>query len=202
VACGKLGVITVVLNPANSPGQTIAAVQHVSAKSIILGTVIEPPYREPRSNSAHFEKLIEAATSMPSLQHVFKIGDFLEDSVHGASTVKDFSDLFNPCDTAKNSFSLPEHISCDTILNLQFTSGTTAAPKAVSLTHKNVLNNARQIGWQMGFTPSDVICCPFPMFHCSGLVVGFLASFVHGTIHLRCTNYSGQAAHAATELKR
>lgn len=33
----------------------------------------------------------------------------------------------------------------------------------------------------MHLTPEDVICCPPPLFHCFGLVLGFLASFTHGS---------------------
>lgn len=33
----------------------------------------------------------------------------------------------------------------------------------------------------MQLTPSDIICCPPPLFHCFGLVLGFLASFTHGS---------------------
>lgn len=33
----------------------------------------------------------------------------------------------------------------------------------------------------MHLTRSDIICCPPPLFHCFGLVLGFLASFTHGS---------------------
>lgn len=33
----------------------------------------------------------------------------------------------------------------------------------------------------MRLTPTDVVCCPPPLFHCFGLVIGFLASFSHGS---------------------
>jgi acyl-CoA synthetase (AMP-forming)/AMP-acid ligase II len=33
----------------------------------------------------------------------------------------------------------------------------------------------------MRLTPEDVVCCPPPMFHCFGLVMGFLASYFHGS---------------------
>jgi len=33
----------------------------------------------------------------------------------------------------------------------------------------------------MRLTPDDVVCCPPPLFHCFGLVMGFLASFCHGS---------------------
>lgn len=32
----------------------------------------------------------------------------------------------------------------------------------------------------MGLTPSSTICCPPPLFHCFGLVLGFLAALAHG----------------------
>jgi acyl-CoA synthetase (AMP-forming)/AMP-acid ligase II len=51
------------------------------------------------------------------------------------------------------------------------------------LTHEssNLLNNARFVGDAMHLSPSDIICCPPPLFHCFGLVLGFLASFTHGS---------------------
>ena len=33
----------------------------------------------------------------------------------------------------------------------------------------------------MRLTTKDVVCCPPPLFHCFGLVMGFLASFCHGS---------------------
>ncbi|OAP55000.1 hypothetical protein AYL99_10700 [Fonsecaea erecta] len=72
-------------------------------------------------------------------------------------------------------------VRCNDVLNLQFTSGTTGAPKAAMLTHKNLINNARLVGTNMHLNSSDIICCPPPLFHCFGLVMGFLASITHGS---------------------
>ncbi|KAH8201501.1 hypothetical protein TruAng_004349 [Truncatella angustata] len=66
------------------------------------------------------------------------------------------------------------------VCNLQFTSGTTGLPKAAMLTHHNVVNNSRFIGDRMRLTPDDVLCCPPPLFHCFGLVLGLMAVLTHG----------------------
>ncbi|KAG5745151.1 hypothetical protein H9Q69_010298 [Fusarium xylarioides] len=66
------------------------------------------------------------------------------------------------------------------VVNLQFTSGTTGLPKAAMLTHHNLVNNSRFIGDRMRLGPSDILCCPPPLFHCFGLVLGLLAVVTHG----------------------
>ncbi|GAO14910.1 hypothetical protein UVI_02007480 [Ustilaginoidea virens] len=66
------------------------------------------------------------------------------------------------------------------VVNLQFTSGTTGLPKAAMLTHHNLVNNSRFIGDRMRLTSKDILCCPPPMFHCFGLVLGLLATVTHG----------------------
>lgn len=48
------------------------------------------------------------------------------------------------------------------------------------LTHHSILNNARFIGDRMCLTDADVLCCPPPLFHCFGLVLGLLATMTHG----------------------
>ncbi|TFK71890.1 acetyl-CoA synthetase-like protein [Pluteus cervinus] len=53
----------------------------------------------------------------------------------------------------------------DEVMNLQFTSGTTGYPKAVSLTHSNLLNNALSIGKCMRLTEKDILCNVPPLFH-------------------------------------
>ncbi|KAJ8118964.1 hypothetical protein OPT61_g153 [Boeremia exigua] len=69
----------------------------------------------------------------------------------------------------------------DDVVNVQFTSGTTGTPKAAMLTHRNIVNNGHLVGSRMNLTPKDIVCCPPPLFHCFGLVMGFLAAFTHGS---------------------
>lgn len=44
----------------------------------------------------------------------------------------------------------------------------------------NLINNATSIGSRLDFTEDDILCCPPPLFHCFGLVLGVLAVITHG----------------------
>ncbi|HLM65069.1 MAG TPA: AMP-binding protein [Acidimicrobiales bacterium] len=56
----------------------------------------------------------------------------------------------------------------DATATINYTSGTTARPKGVELTHRNLWINAAVFGWQAGVTDRDVYLHTLPMFHCNG----------------------------------
>ncbi|MFT4774027.1 MAG: fatty-acyl-CoA synthase, partial [Ilumatobacter sp.] len=56
----------------------------------------------------------------------------------------------------------------DATATLNYTSGTTARPKGVQLTHRNVWLNASTFGWHMGVNDRDVYLHTLPQFHCNG----------------------------------
>jgi fatty-acyl-CoA synthase len=51
---------------------------------------------------------------------------------------------------------------------LNYTSGTTARPKGVQLTHRNLWINATVLALHVTLTPEDVLLHTLPMFHCNG----------------------------------
>lgn len=58
----------------------------------------------------------------------------------------------------------------------------------------NLVNNAQSIGDRLDFTADDILCCPPPLFHCFGLVLGVLATISHGAkIVLPSTTFSAPA---------
>ena len=56
----------------------------------------------------------------------------------------------------------------DATATINYTSGTTARPKGVQLTHRNLWINAATFGWHAGVTDRDVYLHTLPMFHCNG----------------------------------
>lgn len=69
----------------------------------------------------------------------------------------------------------------DQPVNIQYTSGTTGAPKGATLSHYNILNNGFMVGASLGLTAHDRMVIPVPLYHCFGMVMGNLGCITHGT---------------------
>ena len=73
-------------------------------------------------------------------------------------------------------------------------------PKAACLSHRSILNNGSQIGDRMGLTPKDIVCCPPPLFHCFGSVLGYMATATHGSaIVFPAESFNARAALQAVQ---
>ncbi|MCG7598708.1 AMP-binding protein [Halomonas sp. McH1-25] len=68
----------------------------------------------------------------------------------------------------------------DEPINIQYTSGTTGAPKGATLSHHNILNNGFFVAERIGLTCEDRMVIPVPLYHCFGMVMGNLGCMTHG----------------------
>ena len=68
----------------------------------------------------------------------------------------------------------------DDPINIQFTSGTTGSPKGATLSHYNIVNNARYVTDRILLTEHDRLCIPVPLYHCFGMVMGSLGCVSKG----------------------
>ena len=73
-----------------------------------------------------------------------------------------------------------KNISADSPAVVLFSSGTEALPKAVSLSHNNILSNIVQFNTVIDLNEKDIIMNVLPLFHAFGLTVGFLAPLFCG----------------------
>ncbi len=72
--------------------------------------------------------------------------------------------------------------SPDEIALLQYTSGSTANPKGVVLTHANLLANIEAMGAAARIESSDVFVSWLPLYHDMGLIGAWLSSFYYGMV--------------------
>lgn len=74
------------------------------------------------------------------------------------------AELFAPTDALPAVWEPDE----DAVASINYTSGTTARPKGVRLTHRTLWLHATSIGWHLQVGPSDVNLQFQPLFHCNG----------------------------------
>ena len=188
--------------------QVVAALNHLNASHLIISAESNLPRKEPRNNLPLLQHMIQDLTNpklessiIPSLQNIIFV-----DNSSGRVNTSDFKCLtpYNSIvsDLQADGNPLPSrNLSPNDIVNIQFTSGTTAMPKAACLTHRSILNNGAQIGDRMCLTPTDIVCCPPPLFHCFGCVLGYMATATHGSaIVFPAESFNARAAlHAVQE---
>jgi fatty-acyl-CoA synthase len=91
----------------------------------------------------------------------------------------------------------------DDAINIQYTSGTTGFPKAVVLTHHNILNNAYFSAKAMHFSQGDRLCIPVPFYHCFGMVLANLLCFSVGACAvIPCEHFDAEAVLEAIQSER
>ncbi len=114
--------------------------------------------------------------TLPALRTVVTSG---EECPAGATGYEDFRRLAERVD--RDAFA--DAIACvqpDDVLLIQFTSGTTAYPKGVLLSHDNMLRNAAATGSRIGITSDDRYFNCRPFFHVAGSTLSLLMSIQAG----------------------
>jgi fatty-acyl-CoA synthase len=155
-AAPRAGIVLVNVNPAYRSHE----LRYVLAKSHIRALFL----REHDSRASYREILAESRSGerLP-LEHIVWLGDPSWDAMLSGGS--DFPErAAEPGD----------------VVNIQYTSGTTGAPKGALLTHRNLLNNGMVLAMGLKATEADRICAPVPLYHCFGSVIGSMVSVVSG----------------------
>ena len=96
----------------------------------------------------------------------------------------------------------PPKVTPSDLLLIQFTSGTTAYPKGVMLTHDNMLRNAWAAGTRMGVRAEDRYFNCRPFFHVGGSTLSALMSLVFGCCLVTLPTFEAGAALDMLERER
>ncbi|MFN5154728.1 MAG: AMP-binding protein [Betaproteobacteria bacterium] len=180
-ATARIGVVLVNINPAYRLAELEYALRKVGCKGVISA----PEFK----TSAYLRMLQSLAPELahcapgelqsarlPELRCVIRMGDEATPGMFNLPRVMALADAAGVAEARRIGATL----GCRDAINVQFTSGTTGAPKGATLTHHNVVNNARDVARTMGYGQGDRLCIPVPLYHCFGMVMSSLASTVTG----------------------
>ena len=174
-ATAQVGLILVTINPAYRLSELEFALNKVGCKGLVMASSFKSSnYVEMLESIA--PELLQAkpgrlhAERVSTLQTVVVIG---ENAPAGAYTYEQLLALGDE-EWRLKARAIAASLQPDQPINIQFTSGTTGSPKGATLSHRNIVNNGANVIARMGFTSTDRLCIPVPLYHCFGMVMGVL----------------------------
>jgi fatty-acyl-CoA synthase len=160
-ATARLGAILVTINPAYKAAELEYALNKTDVSLLVLAC----GFRQ----ADYVATVDEVRSSCPQLRDTLVLDDDWADLLVDGEDVPE-ADLA----------AIEATLDPDDAINVQFTSGTTGAPKGATLSHRNILNNGYFTGLILRYTEHDRLCVPVPFYHCFGMVVANLACLAHG----------------------
>ncbi len=186
-ATARLGLILVNINPAYRRAELEFALSRTGCRALITAE---------RFKSSDYlgmlrEMILDTAgetfdgiytDDLPELRHVISISDAPRPDFTW------FSDLCQPALASERAEidARAASLHPDEPINIQFTSGTTGSPKGATLTHRNIVNNARFVTDRIRLTEADRLCIPVPLYHCFGMAMGTLGCVTKGAAMVLC----------------
>jgi fatty-acyl-CoA synthase len=163
-AAARVGAILVNVNPAYRPAELQYALDQSGVRVLVTARSFK--------TSDYLAMLSEVRASLAALERVVTLGG---ERAEGAADLVWDDLLAASVDVSGAQLEAREQtLDCHDPINIQYTSGTTGNPKGATLTHHNVVNNARSIARVLGYDHDDRVCIPVPLYHCFGMGIGNL----------------------------
>jgi fatty-acyl-CoA synthase len=198
------GLVLVNINPAYRTPELEYALKKVGCRALVS----EASYKTSDYIAMLNELAPKLATSEPGCLHAARLPDLrivIRLGTERSAGMFNFDDVAAKAGPGEFEAlkTIGAELDFDAPINIQFTSGTTGSPKAATLTHHNIVNNASMSASIMKFTERDRLCMPVPMYHCFGMVLGTLLCTSSGAaIVLPAAGFEADACLRAIEAER
>ena len=180
-ASARVGLVMVNINPAYRLAEVEYALNKVGCKALILAKSFKTSdylgmIRQLAPELASCEPGRLNSVKLPTLKSIVVMDS---DPGPGAFAFEQLKNLGGPAQQLRLA-TIDSSLNPDDAINIQFTSGTTGAPKGATLSHYNIVNNARFVTDRIQLSASDRLCIPVPLYHCFGMVMGVLGAVSKG----------------------
>ena len=197
MATARIGCILVNINPA----YRVKELEYALQRSEVNGLFVIPRFRS-SDYVAMLRQLLPqlkggsqvlCSSSFPHLQRVVLYEP--QDSMHTLVPDTGFTrwqEVIRAAGTVTQEEldNVTAQLDRDDVINIQYTSGTTGFPKAVMLSHHNILNNSWFSARTMQFSEQDRLVVPVPFYHCFGMVLANLLCFSVGAcVVIACEHF-------------
>ncbi len=210
MATARIGAVLVNINPAYRPKELAYALERSEVQALFV---------IPCFSSTDYVEMLKAllpelqqdsaeltSRTLPNLHRVILFDP--DDPIHTQVTLPGLTrwqDVIKAADDISQETleRNTEKLDRDDVINIQYTSGTTGFPKAVMLTHHNILNNAWFAAQAMHFSEQDRLAVPVPFYHCFGMVLANLLCFSVGACVVICNeHFDAEKVLQAIELEK
>ncbi|MDO9165833.1 MAG: AMP-binding protein [Rhodoferax sp.] len=189
-ATARIGAVMVNINPAYQMAELEYALNKVGVKVLICAQGVKATdYRAMlREIAPELMDSVAGRLKLARLPALQTIVQFSKVSHKGTFTFDQLLAMGGPAQMARVAI-VGRSLKCHDAINIQFTSGTTGHPKGATLSHHNVVNNARFTAGAMRLDAGDRLCVPVPLYHCFGMVLGVLVCASSGS----CLVFPGES---------
>ena len=180
-ATARVGLVLVNINPAYRIAEVEYALNKVGCKLLIAAKAFKTSnYLDMiRSLAPELEQCEPGRLNAAKLPHLRCVAVLGEPTGGGIMGFDDLVGLGGPAQQLRLQL-IDSALNPDDPINIQFTSGTTGSPKGATLSHYNIVNNARYVTDRIRLTEADRLCIPVPLYHCFGMVMGVLGCVSKG----------------------
>jgi fatty-acyl-CoA synthase len=202
-ATARIGIVLVTINPSYRPNELAFTLRQSDIKGLALIDQFKTTdyfafLQEVLPDLAEQRPGMLTSQQFPKLKSVIALRGTAPQGCISWSTFLEQADSIS-AEQLTSAEALPK---CTDPINIQYTSGTTGAPKGAMLSHRNILLNSYYAGLAQLFDAHDRLCIPVPLYHCFGCVLGTLCSAVHGvTMVFPSEGFQAGATLEAIELE-